>query len=191
MQQYIEQKWEFDDDDDECISQNEGNNKKNPVKIQKNHDLQDFKKITRCHFCLSVMSMKDLKIHINDMHERSKKVVDKQFLARNNIEYFCDFCDITFSKENVFKNHIANVHEGLEKQKCKYCRNKVFKTPRDFQIHEKIVHDGGNIKKPVSKEYKCDFCSKAYSSFSGLKYHLKTSHEGKNFQISHDTQICK
>ena len=68
----------------------------------------------------------------------------------------CTFCDQKFESENILKEHVHSVHDGLKPHKCEDC-GKSFGNISILERHLHVVHDG-------YKDYKCEFCDKSFTA---------------------------
>ena len=86
----------------------------------------------------------------------------------------CNFCDQAFTKESDLNKH-KNIHSKLHK--CEKC-NFTFKRMSDLNVHMK-THE--NQKKnlrtenmhTIEKNYKCDYCLKAFNRACHLTTHIR------------------
>ena len=120
----------------------------------------------------------NLKKHIYRIHEGHKY-------------YKCRSCGKSFSEEGCLKKHIYRIHEGHKDYKCELC-GKSFSKAKILKKHIRTVHEGFKCGKSFScksnltmhkhkyeghKEYKCEFCGKAFSQSGHVKSHIHTIHK--------------
>ena len=79
----------------------------------------------------SLFSIRNLKIHINSVHNGQK-------------DHKCDSCGKVFSKSAILKQHTNAVHNGQKDHKCDLC-GKAFSQAGYLKIHIKTIHNSKEI----------------------------------------------
>ena len=97
----------------------------------------------QCHICNENFSTKrDIFRHLALIHKTKKY-------------HKCENCGIIFPDKVFLERHIQSIHEGT-KVNCKIC-DESFVSEENLKSHCSAIH---KEKKP----YKCDKCSKTYTS---------------------------
>ena len=84
-------------------------------------------------------------------------------------------CGKAFTSPNYLRHHIAAVHEGSRKYKCKFC-SKSYAHQEGMNNHIRTVHEG--------VKYQCEFCEKKFTQSNNLKLHIAKQHEGNSCSTS-------
>ena len=120
------------------------------------HTAENIFKCTECPH--STKEKGNLRQHYKRMHEKTK-------------EHKCHSCNKAFITKCEVKIHLRT-HLGIKRyqRKCHICSKVFFNVgPAYLDRHVKIVHEG-------KKEFKCDLCSKFYTTKSHLKTHKLDVH---------------
>jgi hypothetical protein len=80
------------------------------------------------------------------------------------VKHTCLYCKKNFTKKSTYNYHI------------KSCENKFNKIINKYKSYSKdnLIKEYNNIIK-ANKTFICDYCKKSYTSYNGLKLHLKTN----------------
>ena len=101
-------------------------------------------------------SLRDLKRHINGVHEGKKEVQ-------------CQLCGKFFSCSNTLSTHVRCVHLKIKAYACQKC-NKSFTLADTLKKHMIWAHSD-------HRPYVCDQCQKAFAMKNQLVNHVKVVHE--------------
>ncbi|XP_055325519.1 protein suppressor of hairy wing [Sitodiplosis mosellana] len=85
--------------------------------------------------------------------------------------YACTHCDKSFIQATQLRSHMFH-HTGENGFTCEQCGSK-FNRKNRLITHMLTIHANAASNKK-SKDYKCSFCEKAYSSKTSLTAHVKT-----------------
>ena len=138
----------------------------------------------KCNQCGKTFSQKNLKRHIETIHEnKSGKELKKCDFCNESFRFGvglklhiktvhskkktdCDDCGKIFKKRGELRLHIRTAH-SKKKTNCDECSQR-FKTRQDLETHMNSVHNG----------WKCDQCNKRFGRHYRLKQHHSFEHEG-------------
>ena len=158
-------------------------------------ELENRNKKYRCISCgKSFSQSQNLKRHINLVHKGQK-------------ECKCETCGKFFALTQHLKRHILTVHEGHKDYKCDFC-GKTFTQGEGLKRHVNKIHSENlNVTDPlnlsnynqkrnqneeppsfsqdVAIKYKCNSCSKNFTTAQGLRLHIQTIHDGLRNQNCH------
>ena len=142
---------------------NDKDESENEIETISDYTEEDYLKL-KCKTCDKMYSsVKSLKMHIREIHER-----------RNY--YKCQSCGKTFTKTSNLKYHIQAIHEGFDGDfTCDSC-GKIFSRERNLKRHIEGVHEG-------RKEYRCEKCFKFFKSKQCLIRHLQSIHNIEDSKI--------
>ncbi|XP_055921307.1 zinc finger protein 569 [Eupeodes corollae] len=101
-----------------------------------------------------------------------------QFHLKKQRPKVCFICDILFSDENDFFEHIMFAHEKDNSFVCKKC-DRVCSSKELYDNHMKL-HD-------AVRSFHCPHCSKSYFYNQMLTNHIQTHHSNEQ---SHECKIC-
>ncbi|KAM7345293.1 uncharacterized protein ACRADG_011658 [Cochliomyia hominivorax] len=111
----------------------------------------------KCPVCgLRLKNQHCLKRHLKVQHPEGGKK-----------PYPCSLCKHVAYTAKTLRNHVYYMHEKSYDHKCTICE-KAFKTSKALREHL-ATHTGDKL-------YTCNFCPKAYNSFSNLVSHRKKLH---------------
>lgn len=132
--------------------------------------------------------------HVHKTHKKKKlrrlcEVCGKGFVNPSNLEihvlsahqekHSCEQCDKSFQSYNVLKQHMRDTHNN-DALKCEKCGHG-FASKYLLKRHLALTHDLKEF------QYKCDVCSKIYTTISKLRIHKRRIHlNEKNVSC----QIC-
>ena len=109
----------------------------------------------KCDECPYKTSISEyLKRHIKETH--SKKIIN------------CNECDLTFSSNNLLRNHRRSIHKLAKWIKCQLCDYKQLYESK-LRRHTESVHEG--------KLFHCDLCDYSCKDNGGISKHKKGFHE--------------
>ena len=132
----------------------------------------------KCNFCEKLFTKRNLKRHVETVHER--------------VRLSCDICESTFQRVDYLKSHMKSMHS---KSRCSFC-GKTFMKEESLEVHKNKAHQdfdqklfkchtcyigfnsNGHLKTHVEtihnkiRKYKCDNCNKSFKRTHHLKYHL-------------------
>ncbi|XP_045541012.1 zinc finger protein 845 isoform X2 [Papilio machaon] len=125
----------------------------------------------KCSICdLNVNNLNDFKTHIVKFHNKiiHNDIKDhlQQFKLKKGDIYDCVLCSATYETFKMLKQHMNNHYSNYI---CNIC-NTPFATKRSLTSH-KSTHIEGS--------FKCDHCTKIFSSKAKKMYHEKTKHLGE------------
>ncbi|XP_066244842.1 PR domain zinc finger protein 5-like isoform X1 [Euwallacea similis] len=127
------------------------------------------KKLLKCTSCpKQFRSYRGLKVHVKNNHSKTPKSVD--------IKYICSECSETFSTKDIYKRHVASLHERTARHECRIC-SKVFNRSDILTKHLLHIHMIG-----ATGIFPCPTCKKEFKSQDYLKVHLKTHTQSKLFK---------
>ena len=163
-------------------------------KIYKRKDISTHhQKNVQCKYCEKIFNKQEFKLHvkvlINYEYKTSTVTCKTKLLSRDNSstnmqagteipgKFICDICEKIFLYSDNLKTHFKLLHERFRpfkiiaqkilerKYKCESCDN-AFKTKTTLRRHNEQVHQkvNGSV---------CHICSKAFTSKSYLKLHLR------------------
>jgi hypothetical protein len=118
--------------------------------------------------CKSFSDKRQLKIHMNVVHEKIKP-------------FLCNYCGYKGSSRSSLKMHIRQ-HTGEKPFTCDFC-SYATSDHNSFRRH-KLRHTG-------QKPYKCSYCSYACIQSSTYKVHIKTKHPGQEKDLMFTCQECQ
>ena len=103
------------------------------------------------------------------------------------VSFNCHLCPKIFNHRGLFKRHLNSKHKTTEDSinmptvSCEECPLK-FLNNLSLEQHKGKVHNSTKTK----KSFKCDQCSKEFSTYRSKKYHVDTIHSesAKVFQCS-------
>lgn len=99
----------------------------------------------------------------------SKHSLKYHTITHQKGNYPCDQCDKTFSAPGKRSQHIAMVHRQVKRYRCQHC-GEYFRYFFKKKQHLATVHG------EQGKEFKCQFCPRAFPLSGTLGYHIKTVH---------------
>ncbi|CAL8132796.1 unnamed protein product [Orchesella dallaii] len=92
--------------------------------------------------------------------------------------YCCTKCSSSFSKQGNLSAHKRTVHFKKFNLECEICGKFITKSSAEAHVRSHLTE----------KPYQCQLCGKRLKSSAGLKYHLKTHEEGRQFTFK--CSIC-
>ena len=124
-----------------------------------------------CQLCSQPFSLDSLRSHILKEHCHNKVIK-------------CSLCKQNFANKNDIENHIKPIQNskttpfwtGVTTSKCSICH----KEYKDLYHHVRYVHN-------KIKNYKCDYCEKAFQAKGLMKNHMASIHLGEKTKCP----ICK
>ena len=175
------------------------NDTEEPVNMVKNENLENKDGEEKPNENTNLVKTESIETDINKESGDPMKVKEEMQKSINkdkNIKYGCKLCGKSFKDFLYLKDHIHFIHEGKKNHKCGTCGetfgykaklhlhmsihsndkfacgqcNRVFGKESTLQKHVSIVHEG-------VKMYKCEFCSKDFTTKAMLKLHIETQHE--------------
>ncbi|CAH0602500.1 unnamed protein product [Chrysodeixis includens] len=105
-------------------------------------------------------------------HSRHVGESDKRFI--------CDECGAKFVKKCDLQVHINWEHLKIMKHRCTKC-SKVFKSNSALTRHVNFVH----LKKRPPRNKICDYCGRAFTTQTMLKFHIRTHTGERPLQCTH------
>ena len=181
---------------DFAVSENE-NAANSEVSEDLHHDGRPKK--FKCKICgkLSV-SIQSLRVHIGNIHikkpskcEKCGKVFNRKHEWNKHValhgddDLKCDYCDMSFVKNDQLDHHIYTTHKGYKEEDPRYvcatCK-KAFTQCNELKTHIRRVHEG--VKR--EKKHQCEICGMKYHHLSNLTQHVQRDHEKMNMR----TNIC-
>lgn len=94
-----------------------------------------------------------------------------------NGQYRCSICGCFYKNRDSLSRHLVR-HKATSKLKCPYC-------PRQFYFNRDLNFHMKHHIEPTA-EYRCEICSKNYSSKSALKKHADLHTNSKKFKCTFD-----
>ena len=172
---------------------------KNHITSHKKESDEQAKKPAKCTLCEKVLSsVYKLQRHIRSVHWKRK-------------DFACDICEQRFSEKSQVKDHKIRIHQNVTQVnllECSTC-NKIFQVRKCFERHECVIsglkkykcsqcemkftsthyvtQHKKRVHKPEEEKYifRCEICSKSYSSKSNLQMHIELVHS------ENDKSKCK
>ena len=97
-----------------------------------------------------------------------KLTEDPAITSNSSKRFYCDICQMTFTRNTGLLRHKKSVHEG-RKYPCKYCDYKA-NSSGNLNIHVGAKHEG--------VRYPCQQCDATFTQLGSLKQHFQSIHEG-------------
>ena len=96
----------------------------------------------------------------------------------------CDFCEKSFSDENVLGLHLKSIHKSIieGRKKCEFC-DETFsnRSTKDLKNHVISIHE--------EKKFNCDDCNQSFSYRRSLINHVLQVHKNmKKIQCANCTK---
>ena len=136
--------------------------------------------------------------HQSSLHAHKKTI-------HENVRHFCKLCDTSYSENQGLKRHIEAIHLGVPLKKnfrCDLCDKKYSSTSHlshhkntehkkiryKCEVCEKVYKSKFSLEQhldsahkdiPFSSKCKEENCDKTYTTFSGLRYHMRKLHNIK------------
>ncbi|KOB67438.1 Uncharacterized protein OBRU01_19814 [Operophtera brumata] len=88
---------------------------------------------------------------------------------QNNFEYYCDYCDRSFTRKYNLQTHIENCHINTSCS-CEICDYK-FGSPAGLQLHLSRGHNRFSQPSP-----ECDICGRIFTRKQNITSHMITVH---------------
>ncbi|XP_026748011.1 zinc finger protein OZF-like isoform X2 [Trichoplusia ni] len=101
-------------------------------------------------------------------------------VGENGKRFICDECGAKFGKKYDLQIHINWEHLKIIKHRCNKC-SKVFKSNSALTRHVNFVH----FKKRPPRNKICDYCGRAFTTQTMLKFHIRTHTGERPLQCSH------
>ncbi|XP_032691282.1 zinc finger protein 808-like isoform X2 [Odontomachus brunneus] len=143
----------------------------------------------KCHLCAKVFELKeDVKQHCLNEHPKLKtlntlrQITSPIKIAGSQNNYQCISCNITFSNEQAYRNHV-NSHKKKESLRAKINETKV------FPVSNPLSGSQIGILQPV--KFSCNVCSKEFDNVGEVGIHTKTHLEETKEKESLKCNICK
>lgn len=113
----------------------------------------------------------------NEQHIIAEQLAQETEIFNNNkrspdedmYEYKCHICNELFDRMCFLSNHTRTMHQCMPKVACCGCGR--YLSTWDSLMAHKRKHS------PEESNYKCDFCSTAFRTKTGLSIHIKFKHE--------------
>lgn len=112
-------------------------------------------KISKCRHCDETFTTP---------YQRSKHMVEK-----HDLEFRCPHCNKVFPKNSTMKSHVRRVHLREKNVQCDVCFDKFFDNAL-LRLHM-VKHEG-------LRNFKCDYCGKAFLWLKNLRAHVKAHSKG-------------
>ena len=134
-----------------------------------------------------------LEVHLEKMHKNteSSDLTEKNNATKSKKDwnYICDFCNLSFNSEATIRDHVKKIHDiedGRKYKKWKFmCELCDFTSNSEVKLGVHLINVHRENRKSI-----CNSCDKSFFTFSGLKNHIKTIHEGQK-KLVQKCDSCK
>ena len=110
-------------------------------------------------------------------------------------ELFCYHCSLQFATKSIYDIHVSIMHSSekivVESELPEFSREENTKKinefdvtffPTQFEMNSTSFEYGRELgyEKNISSMFKCEFCDSRFLTIHNLKFHIASSHDGKN-----------